>query len=329
MLTILQWYGLQCLLPRYRCFGSLSRSSSDSEARVNQAQLQGLVEQVLAENGRLRHQMQTSQDLFDARSMASRRPDNDPATVRFGDDNSTTRGSIITRCGTVRSTINGIQNSIIRFAFENVLEGSRVYKRTAHVHECDQSLNSSVIRSVFSGYSLADISALSVIAMPFCIADLSNSGHYVAHLERDRQTSITVDSEISTTEVTNATATTQVTEKSANPESSAQHMSAYLATAEYLVESSSTHERRQSEATSPQANRPVASAEIDPMEQSSIPPYSHPASLAALESALADPNPSEYSFNSLEDLDNEIKPVYMYACENCNEVGIRHSVQWG
>ena len=270
--------------------------------------------------------MQTSQDSFDARSMAARRPENDTATVRFG-DNSTTRGSVVTRRGTVRSTIDDIQNSIIRFAFENILEGSRVYKRTAHIHECDQSFNSSVIRSVFSGYSLADISALSVIAMPFCIADVSNRGHYVAHVELDRQTSITVDLEIRTPEVANATAITEATEKSVKPESSAQRMSAHLATAKYLVESSNTHESRHSEATSPQANRPMASAEIDSMKQSWNPLYSHPASLAALASALADPNSSEYSFNSLEDLDSEIKQVY--SCENCNEVGIRNCVQWG
>lgn len=143
------------------------------------------MEQVLAENAQLRQKMQTSQDAFDARSIATRHIDDDAVTARLNDDNSTIRGPAITRRNAARSIVNGARGGIIRFAFENILEGSRVYKRTAHVHVCDQSFNSSVIRSIFTGYSLAHISILSVIAMPLCSADVSNGRHYVIQGKHD------------------------------------------------------------------------------------------------------------------------------------------------
>ncbi|KAK1751136.1 heterokaryon incompatibility protein-domain-containing protein [Echria macrotheca] len=158
---------------------SILQCATNSEARVNQAKLQSQVEQVLADNAELREKLKISQDWFDARSMARRHPDDDAETVWLGDDTSMIRGPRVLNTNAARSTADNARSSIIRFAFENILDGSRVYKRTAHIHECDQSFASSAIRSVFTGYSLADISVLSVIAMPLCMVDVSNRRHYV------------------------------------------------------------------------------------------------------------------------------------------------------
>lgn len=181
------------------------------------------MEQVLAENAQLRQKMQTSQDAFDARSIATSHIDDDAATARLGDDNSTIRGFAIKRRNGVQSIVNGARGGIIRFAFENILEGSRVYKRTAHVHECDQSFDSSVIRSIFTGYSLAHISILSVIAMPLCSADVSNGRHYVIQGKHDP---VSDDAEV---EILNSSRTLNQpdalnsTIESADPQSGATH----------------------------------------------------------------------------------------------------------
>ena len=72
------------------------------------------------------------------------------------------------------------------FAFESILEQSWVYRRNER-NECDCSFVSSVQRShawsVFSGYSLADISILSVIAMPLTLRELANARYYRAQAE--------------------------------------------------------------------------------------------------------------------------------------------------
>ena len=68
-----------------------------------------------------------------------------------------------------------------RFAFENILEASRVYRK-AHPNECDMSFRSSIARSrawsSLSDLSLAQISIISVIALPVYPSDISNSEWY-------------------------------------------------------------------------------------------------------------------------------------------------------
>lgn len=141
------------------------------------------MEQVLRENAELKRKLQQSLDSFDARSIAPRHPDDDARTVRgISDDSLTIRAPGVRRQDTVRSiTANKFRNSF-RFAFENILEASRVYQKTAHVQECDRSFTSSAIRSdawsVFTGYSLAQISVLSLIAMPIGTADILNAEYY-------------------------------------------------------------------------------------------------------------------------------------------------------
>lgn len=72
--------------------------------------------------------------------------------------------------------------------FESILEQSWVYRRNER-NDCDCSFVSSVQRSyawsVFSGYSLADISILSVIAMPLTLRELANARYYQTQLQGD------------------------------------------------------------------------------------------------------------------------------------------------
>lgn len=129
-----------------------------------------MVEQVLAGNGKLKEKMDQMDDFFDAQSTIKRLPfgtkDDDASTIR--EDN---------RCDTIQS----VQTSALKFAFEKILETTWVYKRNER-NDCDVSFISSARRShawsIFSGVSLADISIKSVIAMPITTLDISNSGHY-------------------------------------------------------------------------------------------------------------------------------------------------------
>ncbi|KAK4221725.1 hypothetical protein QBC38DRAFT_402897 [Podospora fimiseda] len=184
----LQWTRYEKKIEDYlgkleRCKSSLNlllnvlHLNSDQEARLSQAKLQQQVEQVLADNATLKQKLQQSQDSFDARSIATGYPDEE-------DDGRTIRGPGVRRTDTVRSnaTMQNVRNSIIRFAFENILERSRPYLQTSQLNECDRSFTSDAVRSdawsVFTGYSLSKISVLSVIAMPICAADLANGGYY-------------------------------------------------------------------------------------------------------------------------------------------------------
>ncbi|KAK0746947.1 hypothetical protein B0T18DRAFT_163542 [Schizothecium vesticola] len=323
---------------------SILHCSSDSEARVNQIKLQGLVEQVLAENAQLRQKMQTSQDAFDARSIAMRHIDDDAATARLNDDNSTIRGPAITRRNTVRSIVNGARSGIIRFAFENILEGSRVYKRTAHVHECDQSFASSAIRSIFTGYSLAHISILSVAAMPLCSADVSNGRHYVIQGKHDR---VSDDAEVG---IVNSSRTLnrpdaansaiesadpqsgatnrnwdelcsetiealQIVDDSTNPEPSAWRMPSNHGTAEDSGGDGSAPVNQQPE-TTPSLTHTLTSVEFDSgsIEAGSKPLHCHVSSLAAPESFEG----AEHASNPLNSLGDDTEEAY--PCSGCDEI---------
>ena len=73
-------------------------------------------------------------------------------------------------------------SGLSRFEFEDDLESSRVYRR-AQRDSMDFSFRSSIARtnawSIFSGLSLGDISAISVIALPVFAQDITNAHHYV------------------------------------------------------------------------------------------------------------------------------------------------------
>jgi hypothetical protein len=124
-----------------------------------------MVEQLLQSNQQLCARLRNLEDAFDARSVVARAVD-DASVVSHAD------GVI-----TIPTTSSG--NSILmpstnafgarNFTFEEDLEKSRVY-RMARRNDCAHSLVSSAVRtqtwSIFSGLSLADISTISVIALP-------------------------------------------------------------------------------------------------------------------------------------------------------------------
>lgn len=70
---------------------------------------------------------------------------------------------------------------LFRSEFEDDLEASRVYRRNQR-NTCNCSFVSSAARtntwSIFSGLSLADVSNISVIALPLCQEDVSNYSNY-------------------------------------------------------------------------------------------------------------------------------------------------------
>ncbi|KAK4444571.1 hypothetical protein QBC34DRAFT_182057 [Podospora aff. communis PSN243] len=153
------------------------------EAHRSQQNLQGLLEKVLVDNEVLMRRLRESRDSFDALSIATARPDAETTAIRAIGDEEADSALELRRRGAARTWLSrGSRISIVRFAFENVLSKSWVYRRNAHHNECDVSFNTSDRRShawsVFSGYSLADISVLSVIAMPITSADLENGQYY-------------------------------------------------------------------------------------------------------------------------------------------------------
>ncbi|KAJ3519099.1 hypothetical protein NM208_g14264 [Fusarium decemcellulare] len=154
------------------------------EASESQERLHALIESVMEENQVLKQMMNDSQDSFDARSTFSRRHLDDRSTIWLGgddeeDDAATIRTS--NTIATIQGLRNGFQSKVMALTFEKILEQSWVYKRNQR-NECDSSFISTAGRShawsVFSGFSLADVSVLSVIAMPLTTLDLSNGKHY-------------------------------------------------------------------------------------------------------------------------------------------------------
>jgi hypothetical protein len=111
------------------------------------------------------------EDTFDARSTFTKQFDSlsfisqaDDATIRTARSTASKRMSILEA---VR----------VRFAFDDDLQSSRVY-RMAKNDNCNHSLLSSAIRtqtwSIFSGLSLADISVISVVALPLYPEDIQH-----------------------------------------------------------------------------------------------------------------------------------------------------------
>ncbi|KAF4464666.1 hypothetical protein FALBO_8498 [Fusarium albosuccineum] len=177
------------------------------EASESQERLHALIESVMEENQVLKQMMNDSQDSFDARSTFSRRHLDDRSTIWLGgddeeDDAATIRTS--NTIATIRGLRNGFQSKVMALTFEKILEQSWVYKRNQR-NECDSSFISTAARShawsVFSGFSLADVSVLSVIAMPLTTLDLSNGKHYDIEVKAGDSTEPTEGPGISDTSI--------------------------------------------------------------------------------------------------------------------------------
>lgn len=83
------------------------------------------------------------------------------------------------------SSKNSIMNDRIGFAFERILQVSRVYTRALlrYPNNSTESLTSSTVSrkigwSFFSGLTLSDISHISVLSLPICPSEISNSECY-------------------------------------------------------------------------------------------------------------------------------------------------------
>jgi hypothetical protein len=175
MLNVLQWYVVHNFLQ----FKILTMSStSDAEAARSQASLEILVEQLLQTNRGLCKRMRNLEDTFDARTIRTNSQSDALSLMSHGDTATIT--SVRRR---KRNRISMLEPFRIRFAFDDDLESSRVYSRVMLEDSCDRSFNSSAVRtnawSVFSGLSLADISVVSVVALPIYASDIRNQEHYL------------------------------------------------------------------------------------------------------------------------------------------------------
>jgi hypothetical protein len=136
-----------------------------------------MVEQIFADNHKLRQKMGHMQDAFDARSKSTTdsAETNSIKTYSCEDQNSAS-----TRTANQNDTWT-MRTNIPTFAFEAILQNSWVYRRNSD-GECDRSFIHSEQRShawsCFSGYNLADISILSVISLPLTQADITNGENY-------------------------------------------------------------------------------------------------------------------------------------------------------
>ena len=149
-------------------------SESDREAAESQEELKGLVERILAQH----------------EDLAGRLNDIELRSVRC-DYSSTHRISGLDQDGSstikpsdeVRRSMFQTFQETPRFTFEGTLEDSRVYKRVRR-DDCDVSFRSSVARShawsQLSGISLAQISAISVIALPILPTEIASSQLYTS-----------------------------------------------------------------------------------------------------------------------------------------------------
>ncbi|UPK90479.1 hypothetical protein LCI18_001414 [Fusarium solani-melongenae] len=178
---------------------NILQSDAQLEALQSQKRLEALIEGVMQENKTLKQMMNESQDSFDAQSTFTKRQEADRSTIwakdNDEDDTETIRGSVR---GRTRESIGsgnqnhvsekGHQSSVLRLPFERILEQSRVYKRNQrNLYDCSfvSSAERSHTWSVFSGFSLADVSILSVIAMPLTTMDLANREHYQVEAQNE------------------------------------------------------------------------------------------------------------------------------------------------
>jgi hypothetical protein len=129
-----------------------------------QVSLETMLGQLLQSNQQLCARLRNLEDAFDARSVVTRAFDN--TSVALQSDDATISPTTHPAGSLLMPPIDAFG---IRFTFEADLESSRVY-RMARKNNCAHSLVSSAVRtqtwSIFSGLSLADISTISVIALP-------------------------------------------------------------------------------------------------------------------------------------------------------------------
>ncbi|KAH8716779.1 hypothetical protein GQ44DRAFT_560180, partial [Phaeosphaeriaceae sp. PMI808] len=154
---------------------NILQCTSDAEAGRSKESLEVIVKQLLQSNQKLCKRLQNLEDSFDARSTITTKLDN--LSLISEADNAT-----ITSASPARGNRMSILEAVrVRFAFDDDLQSSRVYRMVKR-DSCDHSLISSAIHtqtwSIFSGLSLADISVISVVALPLYPEDVKDYAQY-------------------------------------------------------------------------------------------------------------------------------------------------------
>ncbi|GAP90620.2 hypothetical protein SAMD00023353_4800690 [Rosellinia necatrix] len=179
---------------------TLLRCDSDRRAELLQTELAVSISTLLEKNRDLSRRIVHLEGVVDAGTIRSRNRQTivSELTMRSG-----VRGAIAARSSSSQREEMPGSDPLPRdvpdprprslFEFERDLVASRVYRRVKR-DTMDFSFRSSVSRandwSILSGLSLADISALSVIALPLDLQDVVNRRHYVDNSDQPLDTVI-------------------------------------------------------------------------------------------------------------------------------------------
>lgn len=130
------------------------------------------------------------EDAFEVRTIVSKRQSLAYSTTNGINDDSPkvqhpselTEGSAINKTDRIADLSAHREGNVVStFEFQSDLEASRVYRR-AQRDTMDFSFCSSIAHtsawSIFSGFSLSDVSIISAIALPLYQEDISNAQHY-------------------------------------------------------------------------------------------------------------------------------------------------------
>ncbi|KAL6705198.1 hypothetical protein ACN47E_007158 [Coniothyrium glycines] len=154
---------------------NILQCASDADANRSQSSLELLVQKLLQDNSRLGKRLRNLEDAFDAMSVMTRDTDGH-SIVSVADD-----ATITSVRPSASQGISIVEAVKLRFAFDDDLQSSRAYRMVQH-RDCGHSMLSSAMRtqtwSIFSGLSLADISVISVIALPLYPEDVDDHGAY-------------------------------------------------------------------------------------------------------------------------------------------------------
>ncbi|KAI1325913.1 hypothetical protein F5Y16DRAFT_376692 [Xylariaceae sp. FL0255] len=170
---------------------SIIQCGTDIEACETSSRLQLLIEEVLKDNRELKKKVRQLEDRFDVQTASTRKPAYHKVQEGYNHDSysevSTIRESDYKGLQRHSITLDAVEG--ISHAFDNILQKSWVYRRNEG-NRCDRSVITSDLRSrtwsIFSGISLADISVVSVVAMPITWLDISNGRYYKAGSDLSR-----------------------------------------------------------------------------------------------------------------------------------------------
>ncbi|KAI0814554.1 Pleckstrin homology domain-containing protein [Xylaria sp. FL0064] len=194
---------------------TLLQCDTDRRAEQLQMELAANISVLLDSNADLSRRMMQLEEAFDCQTIRSRRRrdsasaqtvvqsevDGSVAAVASSSEtgvmfissgtedpspNARADGSLASSCADTDASASCFALQSV-FEFESDLEASRVYRR-AKRDTMDFSFRTSIARthawSILSGCSLADVSVLSVIALPLDLGDVTNNHHYIGYSQQ-------------------------------------------------------------------------------------------------------------------------------------------------